>query len=390
MDNNTLKISYTIWNKHGDNLYCRVRQAGQKPLDVNLHTKDKAQAEAFVKLRQRELELYNSYILAGEPVPEDVARKLLRRGTPAIAQKGPSKASVSLRVCLDSWEADMRRRGLREQSISSYMRAMAVTVPKDALLSDVDSKHVVEWLATHDHCKSATRRLYSVALREFVRYLSRDNKELTSLLVDWPVMVRAQSAEKGFWTMSQMAKVISSIHCVKPEVEEAMKVYCWVMATIGSRQGETALLEWRDYKDGCLIFRSENTKCNKTRLCPLDRRVAEMLERLRKDAKSDLIFEDIPRTQPSRHQIVKYAVQKAKVPHGSLHTFRHSASMYLYAHCHDLKAVSQLLGHSEQTALKYYQASRQGEDLRELVDNAYKSEILLPDAFDDLVKAGLV
>ena len=93
---NTLKISYTVWAKHGDNLYCRVRQRGEKPLDVNLHTKDRAQADAFVRLRQKELELYNSYILAGEPVPEDVARKLLRRGTPEIQQKGPSKSSVSL------------------------------------------------------------------------------------------------------------------------------------------------------------------------------------------------------------------------------------------------------------------------------------------------------
>lgn len=385
-----LKISYTIWKKHGDNLYCRVRQAGLKPLDVNLHTTDMAKAEAFAKLRRAELDLYNSYLLAGEDVPPDVASKLLRRDNPAVAQKVASKASVSLRVCLDQHEADMRRRGLREQSISAYMRALAVTVPEGAVLSDVNAKTIVQWLSKHDKLKSATRKLYSIALREFYKYLAREYNLSKDLIIDWPVMVKAESAERDYWTMQQMAAIINHVECKDKKTEKEFKAYLWVLATVGSRQGETGLLEWRDFKDGCLTFRAENTKSKQTRKVPLDPRIADMLYRMQLESKTDLIFGAIPKTQPARFQMLKYAIRRAGVPRGGLHQFRHSVSMLMYRTTNDLKATSQLLGHGEQTALRYYQKSRPSEDLRKVVKETYEHQILLPTAFDDLIEEGLV
>ena len=80
-------------------------------MDVNLHTKVKAQAEAFIMLRKHEVELYNAQILAGEPADPS---KLLRRGCPAQAVSSPSKPVSTLRVCLDQWEADLRTRRVSE------------------------------------------------------------------------------------------------------------------------------------------------------------------------------------------------------------------------------------------------------------------------------------
>lgn len=385
-----LKISYTIWKKHGENLYCRVRQAGLKPLDINLHTTDMAKAEAFAKLRRAELDLYNSYLLAGESVPPDVASKLLRRDNPAVAQKVASKAPVSLKVCLDQHEADMRRRGLREQSISAYMRALAVTVPEGAVLSDVNTKNIVQWLSKHDKLKSATRKLYSIALREFYKYLAREYNLSKDLIIDWPVMVKAESAERDYWTMQQMAAIINHVECKDKKTEKEFKAYLWVLATVGSRQGETGLLEWRDFKDGCLTFRAENTKGKQTRTVPLDPRIADMLYRMKLESKTDLIFGSIPKTQPARFQMLKYAIRRAGVPRGGLHQFRHSVSMLMYKTTNDLKATSQLLGHGEQTALRYYQKARPSEDLRKVVKETYENQVLLPTVFDDLIEAGLL
>lgn len=387
-----LKISYSAYLKNpkrpSAHYYARVRQGG-KVRDIDLHTQDKAMADAWVRLRRSELERYNEYVLVGEEVPAELEQKIVRVNTLSFAQKGPSKASVSLRVALDAWEADMRRRGLREQSISSYMRAMAVTVPNEALLSDVDSKHVVEWLAKHDHCKSATRRLYSVALREFVKYLSKDYVNLKELVLDWPVMVKAERVEKDYWTFPQMMSIINHIETKDKETEHQFKVYCYLMATAGSRQGETALLEWRDFRDGCVTFRAENTKSNETRVVPLDPRIADLLYKMQRTSASELIFDRIPRTQPSRYQLLKYAIRRARAPKGGLHTFRHSVSMLMYKSTQDIKATSQLLGHKEQTALRYYQKSRQGEDLKKVVRDTFQDQILLPDQWDDLAKNGM-
>ena len=382
-----LKISYTIWRKHGDIWYCRVRQPGTKCFDVNLHTNDKSQAEAFIRLRKAELELYNSYVRMGEEVPEDVERKLLRKNSPVIAQNGPSKALKTLRACLDGFEAEMRRRGSREATIATYAKEIRLTVDLDSTTADFTAANVRNWLSRHDDCKSATRKSYSVALREFAKYLvNRENVD-PKVLIDWP-MTKVMQEERGFWTLTQMFHVIEAIQCKDADCEQQMKAYCWIMATCGSRQGETGELRWSDYRDGTLTFRSETTKNNKTRRVPLDMRVCEMIDKLpRKSAK---IFPDIPDSQAGRYAYVAKAVRRSGMPHGGLHSFRHGACMHLYAKCNDIKAVAQLVGHSEAVSLKFYQAAREADELRGVVNKAYSDENMIPNAMDDLIKAGLM
>lgn len=379
-----LKISYSYYAKYKDHLYCRVRQAGVRTMDVNLHTNDKAKAETYVKLRRAELEIYNSYILAGETVPADVEKKLLRRGNTPTEQKG---AVPVLRTCLDQFELELRRRGKRERTIETYLKSIRLTVPLDLTLADFTRNNVRDWLASHDNTKTSTRKSYSVATREFAKYLVSNYDLDPRILNDWP-MTKVQQEERGYWTLTQMYHIIEAIKCVDKKCEDAMKAFCWVMATCGSRQGETGLLKWSDFHDGALTFRAETTKNNVTRRVPLDMRVAEMLLRLPRTG--NLIFHDIPDSQPGRYAIVAKAVRRVKAPHGGLHTFRHSASMIHYSKCRDIKAVAQLLGHSEATALKFYQASRQADELKHIVDKTFGDEQMIPNTMDELVKAGLV
>lgn len=164
----TLKVSYTAWRKHkkrGDlTFYCRVREAGQPPLDVCLHTTNKAQADAFVMLRKRELELYNAQLLVGEN-PD--ASKLLRRSTSKIAQKGTSEA-VSVRTAVDAWSAHLSRSGKRPATISTYLRALRNCIDFSQPLSAVTERFLTESLRKHDHLKAATRKSYCVTVREWV------------------------------------------------------------------------------------------------------------------------------------------------------------------------------------------------------------------------------
>lgn len=361
--------------------YARVRYQG-KTTDVPLHTESRDVAEAWVRLRRSELKRYNDYIACGEEPPSDLLAKL-----PVFAQKGPSKAVSSLRQCYYGWELEMRRRGMRERSIQAYMKNIRLTVPLDEPLTSFTKDNARLWMAKHDQLKSATRKHYSVSLREFAKYLVEFHGLDPRITTGWP-MIKVEQVEKGYWKMNEIYHIIEAVECKDKLCEQQMKAYLWLMATAGSRQGETALLRWSDFRDGCMTYRAEITKNNKTRFVPLDMRIIDMLSRLPKDG--DLIFSHIPNSQAGRYSVLSKAIKRSGMPIGNLHKLRHSACMYLYSHCKDIKAVAQLLGHSASVSLQYYAKSREAEELRFLVDSAYQGETMIPSAMDELIKARLV
>lgn len=386
----TLKVSYSCYvknkNRPSAHYYARVREHG-KVKDIDLNTKERSIAEAWVRLRRSELERFNEYLLCGEEPPEELANKIVRVSTHTIAKKGTSKAVLTLTKAIDEFELDCRRRGLRERTVMAYVRNLRQIVPTDASFADFTRDNVLKWLAAYDHLKSATRKFYSVSLRELAKFLVSRYDLDPRILTNW-VMTKVDKVEKGYWRMNEIYQIIEAVECRDKVMQEQIKVYFWMMATAGSRQNETALIRWGDIKDGCVTFRAETTKNNKTRVVPLDRRVLEMLERMPHEG--ERVFSAIPNSQAGRFSILSKAIKKSNMPKGGLHTFRHSASMYLYAHSQDLKAVSQLLGHSPETAMQYYQASRQTDELRNLVDSAYESETMIPSTMDELIKAGLI
>ena len=380
-----LKISLCAYLKNPDrkssSYYARMRKDG-KTVDIPLHTKDKGVAESWVRLRRDEIQRYNDYVTIGEEPPSDLLSKL-----PLSGQKQPQKASISLRTCYESWEVDMRRKGLRERSIDAYMKNVRLTVPLDEPLTAVTKDNVRLWLSKHDHLKSATRKHYSVSLHEFVKFLVDQYGLDPRIASNW-LKIRVEQAEKGYWRMNEIYHIIEAVRCQNIYCEAQFKAFCWVMAVCGSRQNETGLLKWSDYRDGTLTFRSENTKTHKTRIVPLDMRVCHMLDRL--PHRGDLIFSDIPPSQPGRFAILSKAIARSGMPKGGLHTFRHSACMYLYARCNDIKAVAQLLGQSPAVSLQWYAKARQSDELRNIVQAAYESENMIPSTMDELIKAGLV
>ena len=72
----------------------------------------------------------------------------------------------------------------------------------------------------------------------------------------------------------------------------------------------------------------------------------------------------------TRYQALEFAIKKAGVKKGGLHTFRHSVSTILYRQsgC-DIQLVSKMLGHSPQIAMQYYVHGQGVEDMRKLVDD---------------------
>lgn len=381
-----LKISLCVYLKNAKRsnatYYARMRKDG-KTVDIPLNTKDRGVAESWVRLRRSEIQRYNDYCLVGEEPPSDLLRKL-----PLGGQKQPQKRALTIRECYDSWEREMRRRGLRERSILAYLKNVRLTVPLELPISAFTKDNVRLWLSKHDQLKSATRKHYSVSLREFAKYLV-DFHDLDPRIVSgWP-MVKVEHIERGYWKMNEIYHIIEAVECKDKVCEAQFKVYCWLMATAGSRQGETAMLKWSDYRDGVITFRAEITKTNKTRSVPLDIRICDMLNRMPREG-NGLIFSAIPNSQAGRYSILARAIKKSGMPSGNLHKLRHSTCMYLYSHCKDIKAVAQLVGHSPAVSIQYYVKSREADELRGVVDSAYSSETMIPSPIDRMIEEGLI
>ena len=385
-----LKISYSIWQKNknrGDETWwCRVREREHSPLDVNLHTKVKAQAEAFIMLRKHEVELYNAQLLAGELADPS---RLLRRGCPAQAGFTPSKPVPTLMACLDSWEADLRRRSFSNRTIRTYTTNVSYVL-KDLSLSvtTLTPETVRRQMTEHDDIKASTRRCYFMSYKEFLRYCIKNYGVSVDTLEEIPKIRQTQS-DRPYWTMTEIKRIIECVHCKSKLVEDCYKAFFWFLATTGARQGEAGALEWSDISnDGVVTFRASTTKGNTMRRVPLEWRILEMISGLPRMGKK--VFYDIHPSQPGRFAVLAHAVKKSGVKHGGLHTFRHSASMYLYAHTNDIKATAEMLGHSASTALSWYQASRSPDQLREMVEKAYEGEMLIPDAMDRLIEDDMI
>ena len=383
-----LHISYSVYRKNAKrgsvNYYCRVRE-NQKTVDINLHTTDKAKADAYVRLRRSEVQRYNDYVVAGEKVPPDL-EDLIVRPIRNCTERGLG-AVLTVRGSVDSFDAHLRRTGHRTATVATYLRALRNCLDFDAPLSAVDERFLSDGLRKHDGLKSATRKSYCVACREWVKFCVKEYG-MRRDLIDSFNFVKVQSVERGYWTMTEIRRLIDAIKCRDDATTRTYKAWCWLMATTGARQGEASLIEWSDLKEGNVTFRAETTKNGVSRTVPLTIGVLELINQLPKVNKK--VFAYLGRTQASRYAVVVKAVKEAKVSMGSLHTFRHSASMYLYKRISDIKLVSQILGHSAQTALKYYQANREVEKVGDALSEAYSEERNLPSSMDSLIEEGFI
>ena len=400
-----LQVRYTVYIKNPSrpsaHYYARVRQKGQPLFDVDLKTKDRAQAEAWLRLRRSEIDNVNARILLGEPVPEEVMRSLVlwqnRHCGPREVKKIPT-----IREVADEFEKHLRRTGRRETTVATYLRAVK------ALLSPIFSNpittltedEILARMAAFDGRKANTRKNYSVTLHELVKF-AVDRYGLPAKLERSVPMVKVNQVDRTHWDMMEMRAIIDNVSCKDPVQEAQYKAYFWLLATAGSRQGESAALLWSDLKAGVVTFRASVTKTRTERRVPLFYHVNAMILALRRPDHGQLIFDRLP-SQAAKHKVLTKAIARAnskrdalhQIPMGGLHTFRHSVSVLLYrdrdGQRPDLKAICSMMGHSASVALTYYQNSRQTEEVAEMVYDIYSNEQGMRGPMDDLVEAGLI
>lgn len=342
-------------NQHRPNApyYVRARVDG-RVTDVNLHTTDRKLAEAeLMRVKLAETELGD----LGEPLDALLVRR--KRASEAISKPGGT---------IDAWAQEMAVQGLRGQSIEKYTRAARLLL-SGLSISELTVEKVKTILASTAGLKNNTRRSYVNALASLFRFLDRDD------LVKCLPKVKTEQTDRVWWTEQQMERIVYEVRSDTIEHTQEYINYFKIMAAIGSRQSETAVLRWCDLSEGVVTFRGETTKSRRERRVPLPYDVWASLEARRPETPDNNISHDTRyifpyishADQATRYAVLKRALKRLGLT-GGLHTFRHSVSMILYRKCSDIKAVSQILGHSPQVALLYYQNSRSVEELRSIID----------------------
>lgn len=386
-----IKISLCVYRKNSKRqnapYYARMRKDG-RTTDIPLNTHDRAVAESWVRLRRDEISRFNDYVAVGETPPSDLLQKLPLDGL-KTRKTANSRTVPTLRACLDEWEANLRRRGFSERTIRTYTTNVSYVLKDLSLpITSITVETVRRQMTEHDHIKSTTRRAYFVSYKEFLRFGVKHYGVPIETIEEIPKIMQIQT-DRPYWTMTEIRRIIECVHCKSKLVEDCYKAFFWFLATTGARQGEAGALEWSDISnDGVVTFRASTTKGNTMRRVPLEWRILEMISKLPRRGKK--VFYDIHDTQPMRFHVLAQAIKEAGVKHGGLHTYRHSASMYLYAHTQDIKATAEMLGHSAATALTYYQSSRSPDQLREMVEKAFGENNQLPSPMDRLIEEDLL
>jgi len=354
------RIKYSLVEKNKKTvkipkIYGRIRQGGREKLVPIGRNRD--EAELWLRKTTRTYEEICDLEAEGKEVPPELMAKLVTVDTPAFAQKVVSEPVSAPGGILEHWEREMRLMALRETTIGNYLRAVSPMLRgKD--VATLNAQQVKEMVMLKKVAPN-TRRFICNALKSLFLFCKR-----TDLAEALP-HIKYEQKDRPFWNDEQLDDIIQHVRSDTAARTIEYKDYFRVMATIGSRQGETYLLRWKDLHDGCLTFVAEHTKSRKERTVPIPYDLWSSLE-VRRGNPEEKMFPLVSPSQSRRYRVLRRALDELGLE-GGLHTFRHSVSMLLYKKCGDLKAVSQLLGHSPQVALQYYQNARSVDDLRGLL-----------------------
>lgn len=356
-----VKYSITLRNKSKNcpKWYGRIRQDGKERF---VPMESRQDAERWLNEQKY---LYGEY--AAGNLGEDGI--LTVDSTPVKARKRGSEAVFTLGECMDRWKASLLLEGRRPATVGTYGRAVGIMVDPRLPLTDLTPAAVKGIMASKAGLKATTRRFYSKALLSFLTFLEKEYgaRGLSEVLPE----IKVDESPKSYWTPNEMASILLEIESDTAEKTLQYRQYFTLMGQVGCRQGECGAITWADVFDdgkgnGCVHFAGTVAKARVGRTVPIGFELWAELE-ARRGKPGELVFDRISTCQATRYCVLRKALKKLGL-HGNLHKWRHSVAVAMYSKSKDIKACSQLLGHSASIAMKYYLAARSMEELRELVE----------------------
>ena len=242
---------------------------------------------------------------------------------------------------LDAYETALRGRGKADNTVQVYLHT-AVGLLNQCDLATVTAAEVEAWLASIG-VSNATRGQYLVRLRQLFRWAVREGLRADDPtdLIDAPrVPVRQprpipQRYLQALWVVCD----------ARERAWVALGAFC------GLRASEVAAVAVEDLQDGWLRVAG---KGGRVRLVPLRDEVFVALEAVGWPAAGQFF----PGLTGRRVSVLvgRRLREVGCPPLFTFHSLRHRFGTSLFAECHDLRVVQQLMGHSSlQTTAVYLQ-----------------------------------
>ncbi len=249
---------------------------------------------------------------------------------------------------------------------ADFAKAQSVETPEGIDLELV-RKFRLKLSRDSDPLSKSTQNYYLIALRSFLKYLSK--REIKSLAPEKIELAKVDERQITFLSDNELEEILS-----KPDIKTIQglrdKAILNLLFSSGLRVSELANLK----KDDINLEKSEFSikgKGGKVRVVFIDSEAKESLAaylNARRD-KSDYLFISYGHTtkvqnskfkfqninpRSVQRMVRKYAKQAGLIKHVTVHTLRHSFATDLLMSGADLRAVQALLGHSSITTTQIY------------------------------------
>ena len=348
--------------------YLRIRQEGHRDKLLPLETTSRPDAELKLRAAQRTYDEACDLEKQGLPVPPELNARIVRVDSVEVMTGGSGHGPMSVREAVEEWETWLRVKGMSEKTIVLYTHGILRVLDGSFPVTSVDRAAVTAGMAKKASLSSAGRRSLSVITKNFLTWLNENHGGSWNDAVKACPQVKAVSAHKVAWSDDEVRRILSCVHHIDPETNAQYVLFFNVMAATGCRVSELRELRWEDFAPDRITFRATTTKSRKERTVPINRKIQELSADLREA--SGEVFPLVARTNAGLNMMLRRAMEKAGVEHGSMHSFRTSLATRWARTGVPVKATQQLLGHSSpSTTLEYYTAQDSIDTLAKFVED---------------------
>jgi site-specific recombinase XerD len=296
----------------------------------------------------------------------------LRSVAPVVNGPVPEDLSEADRL-LRAYESYLRKdRGLTENSIHVYLPFIRVLLRSHDLTGNsgcdsFDTLAIREFLLRQTYHRSAEyRRLLSIALRSFFRFLFLSGRVRQELSPAVPTVRKyRQSTPPAFLSPEDIERVLTTTDRSTPTGRRDHAILL-LLARLGLRAGEVVALELDDirWRTGEIVIRGKGRIIDPLPLLSdVGEAIAAYLREARGVSASRRVFLRIwaPRvglTGPAAvGHIVRRALRQAGVSRsgrGAAHLFRHGLGTRMIGHGASLAEISEVLRHRSPTSTAVY------------------------------------
>jgi|GEM_PF-993890 len=347
-------MRYSIRQKNksigNETWYGMVRDKGEEPYEISLHTKSKKDAEDWLRDREDEQRLLIRTSDRGEaPRFELFCRK--------NANKSSSGTGISIRKACDLF-IESKRECRDAKTITSYtsklnhfcefcnterivrikdFKAPLAIKLANSITSTKSSKYAYEEIRLYKSFFSWCMDVYEIEMRNPFAKVERPH---------------IKSKEKSIWSYEEITKILENAP------NDEWRLLWGIMAFAGLRIAEATSLTWEDYYKGNKIH-IEHGKGDKTADVPINDQLQPLFDVFTKTSRDQTgkIFKNIPKGNTSQLRVLRNSLEKAglSTDDGNNHRFRHSFASKLIAVGVDIKSVQTLVRHARsQTTLDTY------------------------------------